>query len=74
MRLLTLALFCALLARPAVAGPPPAFEARVLGTSGGIDESDLTCVLFGRAGTSEFIALDAGTVYAGLVRAGDQQS
>lgn len=69
MRLLTLALFCALLAFNAPATAAPAFEARVLGASGGIDESDLTCVLLGRAGTGEFIALDAGTVYAGLVRA-----
>jgi 3',5'-cyclic-nucleotide phosphodiesterase len=69
MRLLTLALFCALLAFNAPATAAPAFEARVLGASGGIDESDLTCVLLGRAGTGESIALDAGTVYAGLVRA-----
>ena len=69
MRLLTLALLCAFVAFDAPAVAAPAFEARVLGASGGIDESDLTCVLLGRAGTGEAIALDAGTVYAGLVRA-----
>jgi 3',5'-cyclic-nucleotide phosphodiesterase len=70
MRTFPLALLAFLLVFSAQAAPAaPAFEARVLGASGGIDESDLTCVLLGRAGTGEAIALDAGTVYAGLVRA-----
>jgi 3',5'-cyclic-nucleotide phosphodiesterase len=50
------------------------FDAIVLGASGGIDESDLTSVLLTRAGRDEFIALDVGTLYAGLVRAAAQGS
>lgn len=61
-------------APPAVAHPaaftrPAAFEVVVLGASGGLDESDLSCVLVSPAGRDEYIALDAGTVYSGLVRA-----
>jgi 3',5'-cyclic-nucleotide phosphodiesterase len=47
----------------------PRFDAVVLGGSGGIDEGDLTSVLLSRAGSGEFIALDAGTLVAGLRRA-----
>jgi 3',5'-cyclic-nucleotide phosphodiesterase len=45
------------------------FDAVVLGTSGGIDESDLTSVLVSKSGRGEWIALDAGTLVAGLRRA-----
>lgn len=45
------------------------FEAVVLGSSGGLDESDLTSVWLTRIGRKDFIALDAGTVVAGLRRA-----
>lgn len=41
----------------------------MLGSSGGLDESDLTSVWLTRAGRRDFIALDAGTVVAGLRRA-----
>lgn len=47
----------------------PAFTAIVLGASGGLDESDLTSILIARTGTQEFIALDAGTLHAGIERA-----
>lgn len=47
----------------------PRFDAVVLGAAGGLDESDLTAVLISRAGKGEFIALDAGTLVAGLRRA-----
>ncbi len=49
-------------------------DALVLGASGGIDEGDLTSVILTRAGRDEFIALDVGTLYAGLTRAAAQGS
>ncbi|MBL8911314.1 MAG: 3',5'-cyclic-nucleotide phosphodiesterase [Archangium sp.] len=49
--------------------PHARFEAVVLGSSGGLDESDLTSVWLTRFGRQDFIALDAGTVVAGLRRA-----
>jgi 3',5'-cyclic-nucleotide phosphodiesterase len=49
--------------------PPSAFTAIVLGTSGGIDESDLTAILLSANGTHDFIALDAGTLYSSIGRA-----
>lgn len=54
------------------ATPRPAdarFDVVVLGGSGGLDEGDLTSVLVSRAGRGEYLALDVGTLYAGLVRA-----
>lgn len=64
-------LLLALFVAPSLASAEraPAFTTVVLGASGGIDEADLTSVLLGRAGAGEFIALDAGTLHAGIERA-----
>lgn len=47
----------------------PAFTCVVLGASGGLDESDLTSYLLARAGSSDFVAFDAGTLRAAVRRA-----
>jgi len=47
----------------------PAFAAIALGTSGGLDEGDLTSFLLGPTDGASLIALDAGTLYAGIARA-----
>lgn len=43
-----------------------AFIAVPLGTAGGLEEGNLSSYLLAQAGSAEFIALDAGTLYAGL--------
>jgi len=43
-----------------------AFTAVVLGTAGGLDEANLSAYLLAPAASAEYIALDAGTLYAGL--------
>lgn len=45
------------------------FFAVPLGASGGLAEDDLTSFLLAPAGSPHFVALDAGTVFAGLQRA-----
>ena len=40
-----------------------------LGTSGGLREDNLTCFLLAKKGSSDYIALDAGTLLAGIRRA-----
>ncbi len=47
----------------------PAFTAIVLGSSGGLDEGDLTSHLLAPARSSAFVALDAGTLRVGVRRA-----
>lgn len=62
---------------PAVApaqGPAPEvgagrFTVIVLGAQGGIVEGDLSAYLVAAPGRAEFVCLDAGTLYTGLVRA-----
>jgi 3',5'-cyclic-nucleotide phosphodiesterase len=44
----------------------PAFTVLPLGIKGGLDESNLSAYLVASEGSSEFICLDAGTVYSGL--------
>lgn len=51
---------------PASTTPSPGFDVIALGTSGGIDESDLTAFLIGRAGSARYVLADAGSVVAGL--------
>jgi 3',5'-cyclic-nucleotide phosphodiesterase len=43
-----------------------AFTVLPLGVKGGLDESNLSAYLVASAGSSNFICLDAGTVYSGL--------
>ncbi|WP_240635520.1 MBL fold metallo-hydrolase [Hymenobacter rigui] len=40
-----------------------------LGVKGGVDESNLSAYLVAPAGSAEYVCLDAGTVYNGVVRA-----
>jgi cAMP phosphodiesterase len=47
----------------------PAFTVLPLGIKGGLDESNLSAYLVASEGSSEFICLDAGTVYSGLTAA-----
>jgi 3',5'-cyclic-nucleotide phosphodiesterase len=46
-----------------------AFHVLPLGVKGGLDESNLSAYLVASAGSSNFICLDAGTVYSGLTAA-----
>lgn len=54
-------------------GPPggadPGFELVALGTSGGLEDGRLTAFLLRPAGSRSWIALDAGTLVAGIQRA-----
>jgi len=56
------------LASPAIERAPasPAFDLIVLGDAGGLDESNLTAFLLFPAGGDSGIALDAGTLHAGI--------
>jgi len=53
----------------ASAADTPAFTAIVLGASGGVDEGNLSAYLLAPRGSNDFIALDAGTLMAGLRKA-----
>ena len=46
-----------------------AFTVIPLGVKGGLDESNLSCYLVAASGTNDYVALDAGTVYAGIGKA-----
>jgi 3',5'-cyclic-nucleotide phosphodiesterase len=46
-----------------------AFTVLPLGVKGGLDESNLSAYLVASAGSSNFICLDAGTIYTGLTAA-----
>lgn len=46
-----------------------AFTSVVLGAKGGLNEADLTAYLLVTADSPDFVALDAGTLYAGLQQA-----
>ncbi|MGE0822282.1 MAG: MBL fold metallo-hydrolase [Candidatus Binatia bacterium] len=52
----------------------PKFIAIALGTSGGLTESNLTAYLLAPAGSTDFVALDAGTLLTGLEQANRQGS
>jgi 3',5'-cyclic-nucleotide phosphodiesterase len=43
-----------------------AFTVIPLGVKGGLDESNLSCYIVATGGTKDYIALDAGTLYAGI--------
>lgn len=47
----------------------PTFSVVPLGVKGGLDESNLSSYLVAAAGTNDYIALDAGTLFAGIRRA-----
>ncbi len=47
----------------------PAFTMIALGTAGGIDEDNLSAYLLAPRGSTDFVALDAGTLMAGLRKA-----
>jgi cAMP phosphodiesterase len=49
----------------------PAFTVVPLGVRGGLDESNLSAYLVAAAGTTDYICLDAGTLYAGIRKAID---
>jgi 3',5'-cyclic-nucleotide phosphodiesterase len=57
-----------------VASAQSAFTVLPLGVKGGLDESNLSAYLVASAGSSKFICLDAGTIYAGLSVARKQGS
>ena len=48
---------------------PAAFRVVPLGVKGGIDESNLSAYMVAPAGTSDYICLDAGTVFTGIEKA-----
>ncbi len=51
-----------------------AFVTVPLGTAGGLDEAGLSAYLLAPAGSTDYIALDAGTMYAGLRNAVSRRS
>lgn len=52
----------------------PSFEVVPLGVKGGTDERNLSSYLLAPTGTTQYIALDAGTIYAGLEKAVAQKT
>jgi len=68
--LLALALAVGSCAAPTVSGPPsPRFVAIALGAGGGPGQDDLSAYLLAPAGSSDYVALDAGTLLAGIKKA-----
>jgi 3',5'-cyclic-nucleotide phosphodiesterase len=51
--------------------PSPAFTVVPLGVKGGLDESNLSSYMVAPSGSSDYVCLDAGTVYTGIQRAVD---
>ncbi len=49
--------------------PLPAFTIIPLGTEGGLNESNLSAYLAAPTGSSDYVCLDAGTLYAGINKA-----
>lgn len=45
---------------------PPAFTWITLGVAGGLDEGNMNCHLLAPLGSTDYISLDAGTLWAGL--------
>ncbi|MBI3925289.1 MAG: 3',5'-cyclic-nucleotide phosphodiesterase [Armatimonadetes bacterium] len=75
MRKYSLLLFlCALLVAGCSSGRPARFVTVPLGTEGGLADGNLTAYLLAVKGTSEYVALDAGTVLSGLKMARDKGS
>ncbi len=70
--LLLAGLFAALLSAGLAADTQltkPAFKVIVLGSGGGLDESNLSCYLAAPVKENRFVALDAGTLLAGIRKA-----
>lgn len=68
--LLVLALAVGSCAAPSVSGPPsPSFSVIALGAGGGPGQDDLSAYLLAPAGSSDYVALDAGTLLAGIKKA-----
>jgi hypothetical protein len=63
------AIFCCLFLAGQIHSQPPSFTVVPLGVKGGLDESNLSSYLVARAGTTNYIALDAGTLYSGIRKA-----
>lgn len=57
-----------------VAAAKPQFVAIALGTAGGLTEANLTSYLLAPFGSTDFVALDAGTVLTGLEQADRKKS
>lgn len=55
-------------------GQKSSFDLIPLGVKGGTDESNMSCYMLGPSGSEQFVALDAGTVYAGLQKAVAQKT
>jgi cAMP phosphodiesterase len=53
------------------AAQKPAFTVIPLGVRGGLDESNLSAYLVAASGTTDYVCLDAGTLYAGIRKAID---
>jgi cAMP phosphodiesterase len=66
------AIFCCLFLAGHLHGQSPSFTVVPLGVKGGLDESNLSSYLVAPAGTTHYIALDAGTLYAGIRKAIDR--
>jgi 3',5'-cyclic-nucleotide phosphodiesterase len=49
----------------------PAFTVIPLGVRGGLDESNLSAYLVAAEGTTDYVCLDAGTLYTGIKKAID---
>lgn len=52
----------------------PAFTVIPLGVKGGLDESDLSAYMVAPVDSNDYICLDAGTVYAGVQKAIDNNT
>lgn len=52
----------------AEAARPPAFELHALGVLGGDTDTNLSCFVLGRPGTTELLMIDAGSIMSGLTR------
>jgi 3',5'-cyclic-nucleotide phosphodiesterase len=61
-----IALAVCLAAGPGAGQPAPAFVAVVLGAGGGPGQDDMSAYLLAPAGSSDFVALDAGTLLSGI--------
>ncbi|NBB27182.1 MBL fold metallo-hydrolase [Cellulophaga sp. BC115SP] len=58
----------------ATLGQKAQFDLIPLGVKGGTDESNMSCYMLGASGSEQFVALDAGTVYAGLQKAVEKKT
>jgi cAMP phosphodiesterase len=66
------AIFCCLFLAGQIHGQSPSFTVVPLGVKGGLDESNLSSYLVAPTGATNYIALDAGTLYSGIRKAIDR--